>query len=109
MTTTTFPFPTDVLQFVLWLGINGLTIVALLEKIPAWATLKPQYKAVGVFVFLVGGPVLSELLGQLVATVPTVLLGQIQHYVDLFLIGLKIWAASQYAHGGVRYLVALKK
>ena len=99
------PFPTDVLQFVAWLAINGLTIVALLEKIPAWHNLNSRTKAIVVFVFVVGSPVYSEWLIMLVKSAPAEQLAAVQHYLDLLLNGLRLWAASQYAHGGVRMLV----
>ena len=102
------PFPTDVLQFVAWLAINGLTIVALLEKIPAWHGLSGRTKAVIVFVLVVGGPVYSEWLVALVKAAPVEQLAAVQHYLDLLLNGLRLWAASQYAHGGVRMLVAYR-
>jgi len=100
------PFPTDVLQFAAWLAINGLTIVALLEKIPAWRTLSGRTKAIAVFVLLVGSPVYSEWLVALVKAAPAEQLAMVQHYLDLVLNGLRLWAASQYAHGGARMLVA---
>lgn len=100
------PFPTDILQFAVWLAINGLTLVALLEKIPAWHGLSGRTKAIVVFVLVVGAPVYSEWLAALVKAAPAEQVAAIQHYLDLLLNGLRLWAASQYAHGGVRMLVA---
>ena len=102
----TIPFPTDLIAFVIWLGINGATVVALLEKIPLWQRIDGRSKAAFVFVLIVGGPTLTEYLTVLLQTLPAEQLASIQHLVDLLLNGLRLWAASQYAHGGLRQFVA---
>ncbi len=102
------PFPTEIVPFILWLAVNGLTIVAVLEKLPAWQKLTSTQKAVAAFVLIAGSPFLSEGLIALTKSVPPEQLALIQHYVDLGLNGLRLWAASQYAHGGLRQLVAPK-
>ncbi len=104
----TIPFPTDLVAFVLWLGLNGAIVVALLEKIPLWQKLDSRSKAAFVFVLIVGGPTLTEFLTTLLRTLPAEQLAAVQHLVDLLLNGLRLWAASQYAHGGLRQFVQPK-
>ena len=103
----TLPFPTDLIQFVVWLGLNGLTVAALLEKLPQFQKLTTAQKSLAVFILVVGAPFASEGILAAVKSLDPVVLAQVQHYVDLAWLGLQAWAASQYGHSVVK--VAFKK
>jgi len=96
------PFPTDLIQFVVWLGLNGLTIAALLEKFPQFQKLTAFQKSISVFILVVGAPFASEGLQAAVKSLDPAVLAQVQHYVDLAWLGLQGWAASQYGHSIVK-------
>ena len=104
----TLPFPTEIVPFILWLAVNGLTVVAVLEKFPAWQKLTARQKSVAAFLLIAGSPFLSEGLMTLTKSIPLETLTLVQHYLDLGLNGIRLWAASQYAHGGLRQLVQPK-
>ena len=103
------PFPTEIVSFAMWLAVNGLMLVAVLEKFPAFQKLDSRWKSIIVLVVAVGSPFASEWLILAVDKLPDELVSQIQHYLDLALTGLRLWAASQYAHGGLRQYVTAKR
>ena len=101
--------PTDLFSFAAWLGLNGLTIAALLEKFGPYQSLPTKTKNVIAFVLALAAPYLGEGLTYLLAQVSADKVAAVQHYLDLALNGLRLYAASQYAHGGLRqYLPAPK-
>ena len=93
------PFPTDLPSFAVWLALNGLTIAALLEKIPAFQRLDMRAKSLVVLGICLGSPFGAEGLQAAIARLPAETLAAVQHYLNLALTGLQVWAASQYAHG----------
>lgn len=91
--------PTNVIEFAIWLALNGLTIAMLLEQIPAWKTVSSRAKRIIVFLLAFGMPYVSDILVNVLKSLTPDVLGMIQHYVNLGAIGLRVWATSQYFHG----------
>jgi len=83
-------------------------LLPVLEKFPAWQKLTAKQKSVAAFLLIAGSPFLSEGLVALTKSISPETLTVIQHYLDLGLTGVRLWAASQYAHGGLRQLVQPK-
>ena len=101
--------PTNLFEFAGWLALNGLTIAALLEKFAPYQKLDAKTKGVIALVLSIGAPYLGEGLTYLLTQVSADNVARIQHYLDLALKGLNLYAASQYAHGGLRQFLPAPK
>ena len=101
--------PTNLFEFAGWLGLNGLTIAALLEKFGPYQSLPVKTKNAVAFVLALVAPYLGEGLTYLLTQVSADNVAQVQHYLDLALKGLYLYGASQYAHGGLRQFLPAPK
>lgn len=93
------PFPTDLQQFVIWLGSPvavGVLVAYLLEQFSFWHKLEPQHKRLIVFALSVALPPLSQWI-QGHATPG--MFSQVDTVYQLALQGLFLWLGSQVAHG----------
>jgi len=101
--------PTNLFEFAGWLALNGLTIAALLEKFGPYQKLNAKTKGVIALVLSIGAPYAGEGLAYLLTQVSPEQVARVQHYLDLALKGLNLYAASQYAHGGLRQFLPAPK
>lgn len=96
-----FPFPTDITQFLAWLGTSaagGVIVSLLLERIPAFRDWKSEWKGRVIMALFVALPVVSAALLPLVQSIDPAVLAEVQKWLGLALGGLVAWGASQYAH-----------
>lgn len=104
-----FPFPTDLAQFVSWLGgsaVVGVIVSLLLEKLPFWRE-APSWVPVifagnwsrlkRVFVFLLSTS-LPSVSAWILAVVPPESFTAAQVYVNYALAGLVTWFAAEVFH-----------
>jgi len=101
--------PTNLFEFAGWLAINGLTLVAVLEKFSVYQKLDTKTKGIIAFVVTLLAPFAGEGLTYLLTQVSADKVAVVQHYLDLALKGLNLYAASQYAHGGLRQFLPAPK
>jgi hypothetical protein len=98
-----FPFPTDLIQFIVWLsGPASLGVVQsfLLERLTFWSKLPSTTKQVIVFAVAQLLPIASAYaLGHLNAET----VAQAQTWVNLALQGLYVWFGSQVGHANNPY------
>jgi hypothetical protein len=88
----------DIVKFIGLVVANGIAVVPLLNKIPAWVELPGNVKGIAVFVFLLFLPVFGDLTLQALQSLSPEVLAQINHYFFLIQTGFFTWAGSQYGY-----------
>jgi len=100
-----FPFPTEPLEFLVWLGAPasaGVIVSLLLERAGWFQALASEAKARLVFITFLVLPFASALGGAVLGAevaIPTDPQAIARWALALALQGLTAWGASQYAHG----------
>ena len=96
-----FTFPTDIQEFLIWLGTTGaggVIVAMLLERVPKFRDWKSPLKGYAVMALFVALPFLSAAGQWALTALDPAVLARVQWAVGSALTGLLAWGASQYGH-----------